>query len=848
MKYLLQYFFILIVFGLLQTGCDRIPEEGTIVYDVDYPRADEVPTGGGGGSGGSTGGGSGGGSGGGGNGTTGSGAGTGGSAPDNSSIGYTIVESGDSTDVIEGATDDFTIVLNSQPTDNITITVTTPNTGDILISSGVGSLSADNTTLTLTFTPANWNQAQTVTVTGVEDATDEGGGTTAVNMTVSLTASADTDWVPADIPDSTVTANLTDSQATGPPSRITNLSAVAGVQQNTLSWTAASGAANHILYWSTSSPVSTSSDNFTLLGSDTSYVHGGLTAGTAYYYAIVPINGLGAAALSNEVSGTPSAFAGCTTSGTLTDTDSDLLVHYSFNNNLNDVKNSNGDGRYNLVNTGGTIKFAQGCGYGNAGYFDATTGYAYNNNFISDNIPTLTGNFTIAMWVNGDVDNGAYSAVYASGNKGYANHQIDVDSKNTPQLRLLMYNNGSQLGIEDPAQITNGQWYHVAAVHDDQNNFTLYKNGVAVQTKTAASTFTQFRVGTNRKGNNNWKGYIDEVKVFGRAFDGDDVKNACLLYGHCNNLTTPAKPDNLTAVVGVTSGQVDLSWNSVVGADNYTLYISKDNVNFTAISPVVTGTSYNSTREPDGTTPLSNGSTYYYYVVAHNAAGNSANSATASATPVAPNQPSVPTNLSATGGTAQVSLSWTASSGVVDNYTIYFSTDNSSYSLAGDNATGTSFVHTNRAHSTLYYYYVVANNSGGSSTNSSTVSATTNAQPQLSTPGTLSFTYSTGDNDDNVTVSWSAVTNANLYELWYNTAANPSSGGTQIDNISGTSYTIPSGISGNMQGYYFELRAKDSTGIILHRTTVAQIVTLPAVGLRCQGQGLKERIHPVKQA
>ena len=163
--FLLSFLFFNFVF--IQSGCDRIPEEGTIVYDVDYPRADEVPSGGGaggGGSGGSTGGGSGGGSGGSGNGTTGSGAGTGGSAPDNSSIGYTIVESGDSTDVIEGATDDFTIVLNSQPTDNITITVTTPNTGDILISSGVGSLSADNTTLTLTFTPANWNQAQTVTV------------------------------------------------------------------------------------------------------------------------------------------------------------------------------------------------------------------------------------------------------------------------------------------------------------------------------------------------------------------------------------------------------------------------------------------------------------------------------------------------------------------------------------------------------------------------------------------------------------------------------------------------------------------------------------------------------------
>ena len=38
MKYLLQYFFILTILGLLQTGCDL--GEGTIVYDVDYPRAD----------------------------------------------------------------------------------------------------------------------------------------------------------------------------------------------------------------------------------------------------------------------------------------------------------------------------------------------------------------------------------------------------------------------------------------------------------------------------------------------------------------------------------------------------------------------------------------------------------------------------------------------------------------------------------------------------------------------------------------------------------------------------------------------------------------------------------------
>ena len=379
--------------SLLLIACDKIPEEGTIVYDVDFPRADEVPSGGG--SGGGTGGGGGTGTG-----TTGSGSGTGGYDPDNSSIGYTITESGGSTDVLEGATDTFDIVLNSAPTDNITITVTTPNTGDILISSGGGSLSTDNTTLTLTFTPLNWNTPQSVTVTGVEDATDEGGGTTAVNLIVSLTASLDTDWVPADIPDSTITANLTDSQATGPPSSITDLAAVAGNQQNTLSWTASSGVSSYKLYWSTSSPVTTGDNSITIDGADTSHVHGGLTAGTTYYYAIEPINNLGSAGLSNEVSGTPSSFTGCTTSGTLTDTDPDLLVHYDFNNNLNDVKNAYGDGRYNLTNTGGTIKFAQGCGYGDAAYFDSSTGYAYSDDFIDDNESALSGNFTVTMWIN----------------------------------------------------------------------------------------------------------------------------------------------------------------------------------------------------------------------------------------------------------------------------------------------------------------------------------------------------------------------------------------------------------------------------------------------------------------
>ena len=62
-----------------------------------------------------------------------------------------------------GGTDAFTVVLDSEPTDNVTIGISSSNVGEGTVS-----------TTTLTFTSANWNTAQTVTVTGVDDDVDDG--------------------------------------------------------------------------------------------------------------------------------------------------------------------------------------------------------------------------------------------------------------------------------------------------------------------------------------------------------------------------------------------------------------------------------------------------------------------------------------------------------------------------------------------------------------------------------------------------------------------------------------------------------------------------------------------------
>ncbi|MDX2228078.1 MAG: DUF4347 domain-containing protein [Leptolyngbyaceae cyanobacterium bins.349] len=82
---------------------------------------------------------------------------------DNDTAGVTITQSGGNTTVTEGGpTDTYTVVLTSQPTANVTVNIT-----------NVGGQTTTNPT-TRTFTPQNWNTAQTVTVTAVNDTTAEG--------------------------------------------------------------------------------------------------------------------------------------------------------------------------------------------------------------------------------------------------------------------------------------------------------------------------------------------------------------------------------------------------------------------------------------------------------------------------------------------------------------------------------------------------------------------------------------------------------------------------------------------------------------------------------------------------
>jgi hypothetical protein len=175
----------------------------------------------------------------------------------------------------------------------------------------------------------------------------------------------------------------------------------------------------------------------------------------------------------------------------------------------------------------------------------------------------------------------------------------------------------------------------------------------------------------------------------------------------------PSAPTGLSATAG--NQQVSLSWIASTGATSYNVKRGTASGGpYTTVSSPTT-TSYTDTG-------LTNGTTYYYVVSAVNSYGESANSSEVSATPLAP--PAAPTNLTATAGNQQVSLSWTASTGTVTGYHVKRSTTNGSgYTQVGAPTTN-AYTDTGLTNGTTYYYVVTAVNAAGESGNSNQASAT----------------------------------------------------------------------------------------------------------------------------
>lgn len=117
---------------------------------------------------------------------------------DDDTAGVSLATSGGDTQVSEGdASDSYTVVLTSEPLSDVTITLA--NDDEVTLSSGL-----------LTFTSANWDSPQTITVTAVDDDAVEGNHASTVTH---VADSSDTSYAGLTIADLTVT--ISDDDAAG---------------------------------------------------------------------------------------------------------------------------------------------------------------------------------------------------------------------------------------------------------------------------------------------------------------------------------------------------------------------------------------------------------------------------------------------------------------------------------------------------------------------------------------------------------------------------------------------------------------------------------------------------------
>lgn len=236
------------------------------------------------------------------------------------------------------------------------------------------------------------------------------------------------------------------------------------------------------------------------------------------------------------------------------------------------------------------------------------------------------------------------------------------------------------------------------------------------------------------------------------GWDDDYGHGRIDIYEALKVISAPAAPVLSAISNGDGDGNFTVDWNDVSNATGYTLQ-EADNASFSGAQNIYTGAA----SQTSVSGKLSG--TWYYRVLASNAAGNGAwsNSVSTTVKPAAPTLNGIvnPGNADA------YTVNWSASV-AADGYLLQ-EDDNGAFSSPTTRYMGstTQYAVTGQAGGD-WYYRVLAYNDGGDSPWSNTQSTTVTVSP-LAAPNLL--TISNADRDGNYTVDWDEVTGAMTYTL-----------------------------------------------------------------------------------
>ncbi len=239
---------------------------------------------------------------------------------------------------------------------------------------------------------------------------------------------------------------------------------------------------------------------------------------------------------------------------------------------------------------------------------------------------------------------------------------------------------------------------------------------------------------------------------------------------------TLSAPTNVKATAG--DKQVTITWNAVENAAKYLVQrLENDNWNTVSTTEALSFTD----------TGLTNGISYSYKVIAVNGDVQSEASEAVNAIPEAP-VPAAPTNVKATAGNKQVTITWNA----VENAAKYLvqRLENDNWNTVSTTE-ALSFTDTGLTNGISYSYKVIAVNGDVQSEASEAV----NAIPEAPVPAAPTNVKATAG-DKQVTVTWNAVENATQYRVqrlngntWGTVATPKTNGFTNTGLTNGTSYS-----------------------------------------------------------
>jgi large repetitive protein len=500
------------------------------------------------------------------------------------------------------------------------------------------------------------------------------------------------------------------------PGAPTNLAAAVGNGQVTLSWTApvsngGSPITDYVIEYSTNgSTWIVFADG---VSTATTATITGLVNGQEYLFRSAAVNAVGIGGYAT----TGNAAVPATTPGTPT----------------------------NLVTTAGNAQIALSWtapADGGAAITDYVIEYSTNGStwiVFADGTATATST-TITGLVNGTTYTVRVAAVNSVGTGAYATSS-PVTPATTPgaPTNLTTTIGNTQIALSWTAPASNGG----AALTD-----------YVIQYSTNGSTWTTFNDGTSTTtsttvtGLTNGQAYTVRVAAINAVGTGSYVTSGSVTPG-----TVPGTPTGLSATAG--NAQIALSWTAPANTGGYPItdYAIEYSTNGSTWIVFADGVSTATTATITG---VSNGTTYTVRVRAQNAIGSGSYVTSGSVTPAT--TPGAPTNLIASAGNAQISLTWTApaSNGgsAITDYVIQYSTNGSTWvTFADGTSTTTSTTITGVSNGTTYTTRVAAVNAAGTGNYVTSGSVT-----PAGVPGTPSNLVATAGNGQ-ISLSWTAPSN-----------------------------------------------------------------------------------------